>query len=222
MAKEVLCFFPFESAYYEKHGGQACFVGHPAVKSLEPLPKGGSGLALLPGSRAQELKQLVGPMGRIAESWLATHPGETVHVAMAPGVSEEVFSDWAFEFQIHHNVATALSESRVALTCSGTATLEIACLQRPQVVVYRMNPLSFRIIKSRVSGIEHIALPNLITEPFVPEFVQDWEEEAVLIALLEAEKDGAQALGMQAVRAAVSGGGYALAAERVQFWLDTD
>lgn len=222
MAKEVLCFFPFEPAYYEKHGGQASFVGHPAVKALKPLPKGGNGLALLPGSRAQELKQLVGPMGRVAEAWLATHPGETVHVAMAPGLSETVFSDWKFEFQIHHNVAAALSESSVVLTCSGTATLEIACLQRPQVVIYRMNPLSFRIIKSRVSGIEHIALPNLITEPFVPEFVQDWKEEVVLDALLEAEKGGAQALGMQAVRAAVSGGGYALAAERVQFWLDTD
>jgi lipid-A-disaccharide synthase len=222
MATEVLCFFPFEPAYYEKHGGRACFVGHPGVKDLKPLPMGAKGLALLPGSRAQELSQLVGPMGRIAQSWLVSHPGQEIHVAMAPGLSEEAFSKWDFEFRVHNTVSEALAESCVALTCSGTATLEIACLQRPQVVIYRMNPLSFRIIRSRVKGIEHIALPNLLTDPFVQEFVQDWEEEAVLDALLEAEQGGAQTVGMQAVRGAVAGGGYELAAERVHFWLNAD
>jgi lipid-A-disaccharide synthase len=219
LAEEVLCFFPFEPAHFERHGGRACFVGHPLVQSLEPLVKSAPGLALLPGSRPQELKQLLGPMGRIAKQWLADHSGHVVHLAKAPGLCERDFSQWDFPFETHSTVADALAESRVALTCSGTATLEIACLNRPQVVLYRMNPVSFYWIKSRVSGIEHIALPNLLTHPFVPEFVQNWKDQELRDALDSAGQVGAQKEGMEQVREAVRGGGFDLAAKRVLYWL---
>lgn len=223
-AAEVLCFFPFEPVHFTRQGGQARFIGHPIAQVLRPLPTQTRGLALLPGSRPQELKQLLGPMGRIAQSYLAANPGESIHLARAPGLPDADLARWGlagwdFDFEVHATVADAMAHSRLALTCSGTATLELACLNRPQVVLYRMNPLSYRLIKSRVSGIAHIALPNLLTDPFVPEFIQDWEQAEVLAALQAAADPNAQKEGLAQVQKAVRGGGFALAAERVLYWL---
>jgi lipid-A-disaccharide synthase len=219
IAAEVLCFFDFEPAHFTREGGQARFVGHPIAQALDPLTEQPTGLALLPGSRPQELNQLLGPMGRIAEAWLTANPGQTIHLARAPGLTESDFSQWDFPFQVHSTVADTMAQSRLALTCSGTATLELACLNRPQVVLYRMNPVSFFLIKSRVDGIEHIALPNLLCTPFVREFIQNWQDEEVLAALETAAAPNAQKEGMEQVRQAVRGGGFESAAERVLYWI---
>jgi lipid-A-disaccharide synthase len=220
LAAEVLCFFAFEPAHYEKHGGKATCIGHPIAAQFEALPPTPKGLAILPGSREQEIRKLLPPMGRVAAVWLGQHPDEQVHLALAPGLEPSDLPELPMPVQIHHSIEDALRESRVALVCSGTATLEVACLNRPQVVAYAMNPLSYFVAKNWARHITHIALPNLLTEPFLPEFVQDLDEAKILAALEEAGQPGAQEQGMLKVRAAVSGGGFDLAAERLLYWLN--
>ena len=218
LAAEVICFFPFEPAYFHEHAGEAICIGHPLVGSLAPLPATGGGLALLPGSREQEFKQLLGPMKRVALRWLQRHPGEVVHLALAQGMERPDLGE--LPVTVHSSIASALEGSQVALSCSGTATLVVACLDRPQVVLYRMNPVSYRVARTLAPDITHIALPNLLTEPFVPEFVQTLDEEAICEALEEAGSGHSQREGMAEVRRAVSGGGFPMAAQRLLHWLN--
>ena len=92
-------------------------------------------------------------------------------------------------------------------------------MDRPQVVLYRMNPVSHWVARAVLKKGQQIALPNLLADARVPEFLQHLSEEQLLDALLESESSAAQETGRVRVREAVRGGGFELAAERVLFWL---
>ena len=218
IADEVLCFFPFEPEYYRKYGGEARWIGHPVASLISDQSTRGAGLALLPGSRRQELQHLGPVMAKIAERWTDT-TGTESHLACAPGVSEVLFKPFGPDVRRHGDVPSAIQHAAVALVCSGTATLEVSLLGVPQVVVYKTSAISYRLAKRKMPGVSHIALPNLLAEPFVPEFVQDFEMEDVLSALLEAHASDAQRSGRVDVRRAVSGGAHCEAAERIVHWL---
>lgn len=217
---EVLCLFPFEPECYTPLGGQAQCIGHPSSAQLAVLPFSSEpGLALVPGSRAQELDKLLPVMLRIAGQWREQRGNGRVFLSRAPGLSDSWFEDLPDWVECCLGLEEALRASTVALACSGTASLEIACMDRPQVVVYRTNALTFAIAKPLLKKGQKIALPNLLVDDAVPEFLQKLPEEDILGALLEAEDSGPQREKRAAVRSAVQGGGFQLAAERVLYWL---
>ena len=220
LSREVLCFFPFEPEYYHAHGGKARCIGHPlAVKIPENLEHG-KGLSLLPGSRKQEVLELTPVMVEIAQRWVNTH-GSAVHIARAPGLGDELFVPFGERVIHHSSIRSALQKSEVALVCSGTATLEVCLYGVPQVVTYKTSGLSYRVAKRKMPLVQHIALPNLLADPFVPEFVQNFDVEDVWAALEAAKSPGAQVEGMRCVRAAVAGGAHKEAAECIVHWLET-
>ncbi|MFM2083987.1 MAG: lipid-A-disaccharide synthase [Pseudomonadota bacterium] len=189
----VLCIFPFEPALYAKHCISASYVGHPlaSVIPLEPnraaarntlgLAHEDTVVAVLPGSRASEIQY-------IGETFVQTiklllHARPTIKVLL-PAVlllrsqiemqlsktlgPEQLERVHLLQGQSH----LALAACDVSLVASGTATLEAALFKRPMVIAYKMNPISWLLMrKKRYQA--WVGLPNILCSDFVvPEFLQ--------------------------------------------------
>lgn len=179
-----LCYIlPFEQDFYSRnHFPQAVYVGHPLLDAVAQFraentsenPQNGATVALLPGSRRQELKKVLPPMLRLA----AAHPEYRFVIAgmslLGDAFYEPFIKDAANVSVVYDKTYELLSSSYAALVCSGTATLETALFDVPQVVCYSANALSIAIAKRFVGKrIKYISLPNLIAdEPIVTELIQ--------------------------------------------------
>lgn len=191
--ERVLVLFPFEKAFYDAAGIACNFVGHPLADQIPLQPDRGAArerlgldpgavvVAVLPGSRRAEIRQLSGIFLQAAD-WLARQcpearfvtsllndqgldlfRGEMRRLGLA-GLPIEVY---------RRRTHDALAAADVAILASGTVTLEAMLFKRPMVVGYRMHPLSYRIVRTLVS-VGHAALPNLLCgAEVVPELLQD-------------------------------------------------
>jgi lipid-A-disaccharide synthase len=177
---------PFEKGFYEdKHQYPVEFVGHPLIDSIadrKPIStyefRAKHGLsdkpivALLPGSRKQEIKKMLSVMLSITKHF----PDYQFVIAGAPSQDREFY----FKFIKKANVSFVdnrtydlLSMSTAALVTSGTATLETALFKVPQVVCYKGSWISYQIGK-RVVNLKYISLVNLILDKeVVTELIQD-------------------------------------------------
>ncbi|HHJ17704.1 MAG TPA: lipid-A-disaccharide synthase [Gammaproteobacteria bacterium] len=189
----MLTLFPFERQFYAQHDVPAHCVGHPLADEIAGSPTRAQVreqltldaqrpcLALLPGSRATEVKrllpvfldtarlcrqtlpdlQLLLPVATpgllpLCRQLLAASPGGEAGVTLLTGQARE-----------------AMLAADAVLVASGTATLECLLVQRPMVVAYRMHPLSFALAR-RMLRVPYVSLPNnLLGRMQVPEFLQD-------------------------------------------------
>ena len=190
--ERVLVIFPFEEDVYRRAGVPVQFVGHPLVdlaRSREPRERflGAHGLrpdaptvALLPGSRRNELQRLA-PVMRDALPLIRNRvPGVQFIVARAPGLPDDLFAPLtggmpgaALPALVRDRTDEVIAAADVAITASGTATVQCAVHERPMVVVYRLSPLEYRLGRRFVS-VDTYAMPNLIAgHRIVPELIQD-------------------------------------------------
>jgi lipid-A-disaccharide synthase len=188
LAREVLCILPFEVDFYESHGARARYVGHPLVDEIDRVgllaqssPRRVGQLALLPGSRAMEVRQLLPVMLRTLRSIAPEDLREAVLIE-APGMESEISSvlgehgaDGRLVRVSGGDRRLGLAGSALAWTASGTATLECTLLNVPMIVGYRLQPVSFALAKLLVR-VPNVALVNLIAGSIVaPELLQrDW------------------------------------------------
>jgi lipid-A-disaccharide synthase len=189
----MLTLFPFESAFYERVGVDAVFVGHPLADILEKiparivlrdqlkLPPNAPVIALLPGSRRSEIKHL---SAAFIEAARKIHQRLPQAVFLAPLATREtriqfenIFyrNAWAYEFPLtimFGHAHDAMAAADVVLLASGTATLEAALLKRPMVIAYRMPGLSHWWLKGK-AYLPYYGLPNILCGEFVvPELIQ--------------------------------------------------
>ena len=190
----VLCLFPFESGFYARHGVRAAFVGHPLADRfpLRPdraaariglaLPDTGTVVALLPGSRLNEVKQLGEDFLRAALWLRERRPGTQFVAPMASAGVRAVFEAQRAEVApdlalrlLDGGSQAALAASDAVLVASGTASLETLLSKRPMVVAYRFGALTAFLVRSlRLFKLQHFSQPNLLTSrPLVPEFLQE-------------------------------------------------
>jgi lipid-A-disaccharide synthase len=188
----VLCILPFEKAIYDQHGVDAVFVGHPKADSLgaevdtaaarEKLGLSGhTVVAVLPGSRSNEVKRL-GPIFAAAAALLAAADENLRFVTPAastklrPLIEQQLQDANVRErFQIIDGDSIgAISAADVVLLASGTAALESALLRKPTVAAYKVSELSARIFQVfRLIKTPYVTLPNLLTaKPLIPELIQ--------------------------------------------------
>ncbi len=186
----MLCVFPFEPALYHAHGLAASYVGHPMadVIPLQPeraaarlelgLPADAPVVALLPGSRNDEITQLLDIFLAAAQAVGRRLRGARFVLPVAhAGLRARIDAAVARSDVAVHCVAgrshRVLEACDVALVASGTATLETALYKRPMVVAYRMPALSWRLMKPKHLQ-PWVALPNILLGEFaVPELIQD-------------------------------------------------
>lgn len=168
----MYCILPFEPAWYARYGMQVDFVGHPLLDAIEqegrselfPLPgdDGRPVVALLPGSRRQEIGRMLPLMAQVAERF----PGFRFVLAAAPSVPDEVYAPLVAGAPIalvKGRTYDVLRHARAALVASGTATLETALFGVPEAVCYSSGALNVWIAK-RLVDIRFISLVNLIMD----------------------------------------------------------
>jgi len=178
---------PFEKDFYEKkHNYPVHFVGHPLLDAIadrkqvkpEQFRKDNKLnekpiIALLPGSRKQEITKMLSIMLLMVKKF----PDHQFIIAGAPGQDLSFYK----QFISHNDVAIVenktydlLSLANAALVTSGTATLETAMFKVPEVVCYKGNTISYQIGKRLVKNIKYISLVNLILDKeTVTELIQD-------------------------------------------------
>ena len=183
---EVLSILPFEESWYASRGEQVHYVGNPLMEKyvgLNHYKSGSKKVVLLPGSRVQEISRLLPVFNSLAKE-LTQY---SFHVVRAPSVR----SRWPKKVLASNiiiedrEIVEVAKGAQYALTCSGTASLEIALLGIPQAVVYKANLISLAIAK-RLVNVRSMSLPNLIMDKaMVPEFLQGQVTVANLKALIE-------------------------------------
>jgi lipid-A-disaccharide synthase len=185
LAREVLCILPFEVPFYEAHDVPARYVGHPLVDDIDRVglldrtaaPERGR-LALLPGSRGMEVRNLLPvmlqtlrmmPPSDVKEAVLVEAPGMEAAIDAVLSVCD---ADPRLRRVRGEERRRELSSCELAWTASGTATLECTLLGVPMVVGYRLQPVSYALAKILVR-VPNVALVNLIVgRTVVPELLQ--------------------------------------------------
>lgn len=178
---ELLLIFPFETNYFKKWQVNAKYIGNPMAESIftykakpqflldlnitKPV------IALLPGSRKQEIAKTLPIMSELVKQFSAY---EFV-IAGAPGMNPDFYANYNVHGLniIFNKTYDLLSIAKAAVVCSGTATLETALFNVPQVCGYKANAISMRIAKWFVK-IKYISLVNLcLDKPAIVELIQD-------------------------------------------------
>lgn len=179
---KMICILPFEKNFYAKHNYNADFAGHPLLDEISNTMKdplfykvynlnNDPIIAILPGSRKQEISKNLPIMLSLAKHF----PQFNFIVACAPGIEKhfyEQFQNGRNIFYIFNKTYDILMHSEAAVVTSGTATLETALFNVPQIVCYKGNALSYLIAKQLVK-VKYISLVNLIMQKeVVPELIQ--------------------------------------------------
>ncbi|GER58186.1 lipid-A-disaccharide synthase [Patiriisocius marinus] len=194
---EMYVILPFEKDFYEdKHKFPVHFVGHPLIDAIanrdavNPTKfKQEHGLddrpiiALLPGSRKQEISKMLDVMLKVTKQF----ENHQFVIAGAPSQDEAFYRQFIKEQKIYllqNKTYELLSVSQAALVTSGTATLETALFKIPQVVCYKGNRISYEIAK-RVIKLKYISLVNLILDKeVVTELIQtEFNEKRLKVEL---------------------------------------
>jgi lipid-A-disaccharide synthase len=188
LVDRVLVIFPFEEQLYKRAGVDVQFVGHPlvdlakatvpretflAMHGLEPFAPT---VALLPGSRRNELARILPDLAAAVPLIRQRMPGVQFLVACAPGLDERLFSGFGAgtpgaPVLVRDATDDVIAASDVVVTASGTATLQTALHGRPMVVVYRLSRLTY--LTKPFALVDMYAMPNLIAgRRIVPELIQ--------------------------------------------------
>lgn len=199
---KMLVILPFEKEFYRKWGFDVEYVGHPLVQVIDdfinaqkereqigniaPFIEDNNApiIALLPGSRKQEILKKLPVMLQVADKFPEYH----FVVAKAPGIENSFYDELLTPYK---NVSTVVNKTyqllwacKAALVTSGTATLETALFAVPEVVCYKGNAVSFQIAKMMIT-IKYICLVNLImNKEVVKELIQqDLTVENIVLEL---------------------------------------
>lgn len=170
---KLFCILPFEVDFYRKWNMEVDYVGNPLLDAIakhtvnphfiaehrltdKPI------IALLPGSRAMEIRRVLPVMANVSRLF----PGHHCVVAGAPNFNREFYEQYMSGLSlpiVFDATYDLLKHAEAAVVTSGTATLETALLRVPQVVVYKANPASI-LIARMVINVRFISLVNLITD----------------------------------------------------------
>jgi lipid-A-disaccharide synthase len=179
---KMLCILPFEKAFYQKWQYDVDYVGHPLIQVINNFKQANANqsalfnkplIALLPGSRKQEILKMLPIMLQMANKFEAYQ----FAVAQAPGLSQSFYEPLLSQYSnvslLNQKTYFLLMQAKAALVTSGTATLETALFKVPQIVCYKGNGLSYQIAKWLIK-IKYISLVNLIEDkPIVKELIQN-------------------------------------------------
>jgi lipid-A-disaccharide synthase len=215
----MLVIFPFEEDIYRKAGVDVEFVGHPLVELAHAdadrasllasagLDSAAPTIALLPGSRPNEVRALLGTLRSAATLVRENLPRAQFVVARAPNLDSSLFeilgaSDGVTLNVVEGRTDAVLAAADVAIVASGTATVQAAIHGTPMVVVYRLAPLTYKVGKPFVH-VNTYGMVNLVAgRTIVPELIQDdFTPEAVATAVLRYFNEPSYA---QATRAALA------------------
>ena len=187
--KKMVVLFPFEVPLYEAAGVDVEWVGHPLLDMVKPtLPKEKAfqqfgldpqrrTIALLPGSRLNEVDRLLSPLLASVDLLQKESPDLQFILPLAPGIPKTILSSQMKHISAPVKVVEGftydvMNLSDLLITASGTATLEGAILGKPMIIIYKVSFLSYWIGRALIQ-VDHIGLVNLLAEKEIaPELIQ--------------------------------------------------
>lgn len=191
ISDQMIAIFPEEERYYKKHGANITWVGHPLVDRVKNAPSrnqarqkldiGDDDLAivLFPVSRYQEIKSLLPLFLTAVQHIQAQLPQARFWISLSLAQYREeiaaAVADFGLDIPIIEDPLLLIAAADLTLAKSGTVNLEIALMNVPQVVVYRVNPFGLWLYQTFLKfDLDFVSPPNLIAmEPVVPELLQE-------------------------------------------------
>lgn len=176
----MIVILPFEKKFYKTWDYEVEYAGHPLVQVIEnfktthkEISEKPGVIALLPGSRKQEIKTKLPIMLEATKNF----PKNTFVLAKAPSIEDEFYETFLAPFNnvkmVSNSTYLVLMEATAALVTSGTATLETALFGVPEIVCYKAGNISYQIAR-RLVKLKYISLVNLImNKEVVKELIQD-------------------------------------------------
>lgn len=188
---------PFEAVFYKKMGLDVVHVGHPLIDRVKPscsrqvfranlgIKEDQRLIALLPGSRRQEIEKLLPPLLDAVKIILENHSDTVFILPVAPSIDRSSIENMIKESGLTQVKITnggsydLMNAADFGIIKSGTVTLEAAILGLPMIIFYRVNHLSYKIYKwlrneDQKNEKLRIGLPNLVAgEELVPELIQE-------------------------------------------------
>ena len=187
--RKLIVLFQFEKEFYKKYGINSDFVGHPLLDIVRPtmtkeefskninLSGNKTTIALLPGSRRQEIEKILPVMLRTAKIIVERRATQFV-IAKSTLVRWQIYDKVMDNFRnldikiIEGKTYDCLNVADFCLVASGTATLETAIMQKPFAVIYKMSILNYLLYRPQVK-IPYIGMVNIMAgRKIVPEFLQ--------------------------------------------------
>jgi len=186
---KMIVLFKFEEEFYKQRKIQTACVGHPLIdlvnQSLRKqdfldnyqIDSSKRVIALLPGSRKQEIRMILPLMLKTAQLINKEIPGTQFIVAKSPNLDAQIYQKECGRFNLNLKIIDSktydcLNIADFCLVCSGTATLETAIMQKPFVIVYKMNLLNYLLYRPQVK-IPYIGMVNIVAgRKIIPEFIQ--------------------------------------------------
>ena len=227
-ADQVLVIFPFEEEIYKAGGVPVEFVGHPLIDLIDTsvprdvflarlgLDAARPTVALLPGSRPGEVRRILSDLVGGALEVERRVAGVQFVVARAPHLDDELFDVVSRQLPaarvVEGQTDAVLSSATVAVTASGTATVQAALHDTPMVIVYRVSPLTYTLGR-RLVKLNTFGMVNLIAgETIAPELIQDGLSpdavaREVISLLTDASRAARMREGLARVRARLGGPG---------------
>lgn len=190
MTEQVAAIFPFEAEVYREAGARVTFVGHPLLDIVKPAWDKETAyryfgadperpvVLLMPGSRKQEVDQLLDIMLSAAEEIRRTMPACQFFLPVATTISREILQNKLEKYSLPVQITTGntyelMHIANLAIAASGTATLETALMRVPTIVVYKTSPITYFIGRQLIK-IPYVSLPNIIAgRQIVPELLQE-------------------------------------------------
>ncbi|MDD5128449.1 MAG: lipid-A-disaccharide synthase [Candidatus Omnitrophica bacterium] len=186
---KMIVLFKFEEEFYRKHGIKVHCVGHPLISLVHPsadkqellknlqVNPSQKVIALLPGSRKQEIRMLLPLMLKTAQLINKDIPDTQFIIAKSPNLDTRIYQDECKKYNLNLKIIDGktydcLNIADFCLVCSGTATLETAIIQKPFVIVYKMNLFNYLLYRPQVK-IPYIGIINIVAgRKIVPEYIQ--------------------------------------------------
>lgn len=190
IANKIVAIFPFEIDVYKQAGADISFVGNPLLDNVHAsmskdeaykffgINENDDNILLLPGSRKQEIANLLDPMFEAAKIISQERLNAKFFLPVAPGIDEQYLNNKIIEYKL--NVKLCFEKTYDLMNCcdfaiatSGTVTLEAALMNLPSIVLYKMSTITYRIAKIFVD-VKYFSLPNiLVNKGVLPELLQD-------------------------------------------------
>jgi len=186
---KILVLFKFEQEFYKRYGIDADFIGHPLLDIVHPameekeflaelgFSESKTTIALLPGSRKQEIEHILPVMLR-ASLLISKHIANAQFViAKSPQVDLDIYKRMVDSFKLNLRIVEGrtydcIASANFCLVASGTATLETAIMQKPFAVIYKMNLLNYLLYRPQVR-VPYIGMVNIVAgRKIIPEFIQ--------------------------------------------------
>ena len=186
---KMVVLFKFEEEFYKKRGIPATCIGHPLIDLVKPvlqkqefienycLSYDKKTIAMLPGSRKQEIKIMLPIMLKAAKLISKTIPQTQFIIAKASNLGTQIYLNECKKFNLDIKIIDGLTydclnNADASMVCSGTATLEASIIQKSFVIVYKTNILNYLLYRPQVK-IPYIGMVNIVAgEKIVPEFIQ--------------------------------------------------